>query len=194
METLKKQLNEVCDYRMSDEIMDRFLGLATTVCLKNKEPLIPYGKLDNNVYILKDGIIRFAYIDGDREKTFAFSTPGNLIISYHSFYRGVPSFFQFESCGESIVLKVSKAKFDELLAQSDDFKNWILRMSLDQLWSFEMKVSVINGSAKERFVALIENRLDILKIVSNKVIASYIGVNQPYLSRLKKEVLPKLKK
>ena len=194
METLKKQLNNVCDYKMSDETMDRFLGMATEVRLKSKESLIPYGKLDSNVYILKEGIIRFAYFDGDREKTFAFSTPGNIIISYRCYYKGLASFFQYESCGESVVLKVSKAKFDELLDLSGDFKNWILRMSFDQLWCQEMKVSIISGTAKERFIALIENRMDILKVVSNKVIASYIGVNQPYLSRLKREVLPKSKK
>ena len=194
METLRKQLNAVCDYHMADETMDRFLELTTEVQLKNKEPLIPFGKMDNSVYILKEGVIRFAYFDGEKEKTFAFSTPGNLIISYHSFYKGIPSFFQYESCGKSVVLKVSKSKFDELFRQSADFSNWMFRMSLDQLYTYEMKTEVINGTAVERFEALIKNRTEILKRVSNKVIASYIGVNQPYLSRLKRQILPKFKK
>ncbi len=191
MEILRQQLNTVCDYSMDDETMDSFIDLMTEVKLRNKESLIPYGKLDNNLYVLKEGIIRFAYFDGEREKTYAFSTPGNIILSYHCFYKNIPSFFQFESCCESVVMKVAKSKLDELIDRSDDFKSWMLRMSIDQLWCLEMKMAVINGTAKERFEALIANRTEILKNVSNKVIASYIGVNQPYLSRLKRQILQK---
>ncbi len=51
METLRKLLNAECDYRMADETMDTFLGLMTEVPLKNKEPIIPYGRLDNSIYV-----------------------------------------------------------------------------------------------------------------------------------------------
>ncbi len=189
MDDFRKRLNTTCDYGMSDETMDMFIGLMSEINLKDKEPLIPYGKFDNNIYVLREGILRKAYFDGMREKTMAFATPGNLIISYHSFYMHVPSFFQYESCGRSVVMKIPKAKFDELSEQSVDFKNWMLRMCVEQLWCWEMKASVINGTAKERFEALIKNRPEILKRVSNKIIASYIGVNQPYLSRLKRHIL-----
>ena len=190
METLKNQLNAVCDYRMAAETMDRFLGLASEIRLKNKELLIPYGKLDNNVYILKEGIIRFAYFDGSAEKTFSFSTAGNLIISYHSFYKNIPTSFQYESCGDSVVLKVPKAKIDELLKESRDFTDWMLRMSLEQLWCREMKATVINGSARERFEALVKTRPIILRVVSNKIIASYIGITPSSLCRLKRQLMP----
>lgn len=194
MKTLKELLNKVCDYRMSDETMDLFLGLSVEIRLNNKQLLIPYGKLDDNVYILKDGLIRFAYFDGMVEKTFSFSTPGNLIISYHSFYKQIPSSFQYESCGKSVVLRLSKANVDELLKQSADFANWMFRMSLEQLWCREMKVTIINGTAAERFESLIKNRPEILKIASNKIIASYIGVTQQSLSRLKRQLMPNSKK
>lgn len=194
METLRKQLNEACDYIMSDETMERFLELTSEMRLKNKEPLIPYGKFDNNIYILKEGIIRFAYVDSLGEKTLSFATPGNMIISYHSFYRGIPSFFQFESCGRSVVMKVPKSKFDELLKQSDDFARWMLRMSLEHLWCWEMKTALINGTAKERFESLMDNRPEILRTVSNKIIASYIGIIPSSLSRLKRQLMPNSKK
>ncbi len=188
METLREHLNTACDYSMSDETVDKLFGLMTEVRLKNKEPLIPYGKLDNNIYIVRQGIIRFAYFSGLRENTFAFASSGTMIIAHHSFYGHTPSFFQYESCGESVVMKVPKSKFDGLLEQSIDFKNWMLRMSLGQLWSLDRKLEVLNGTAKERFEALIKNRPEILKNVSSNVIASYIGVTPSSLSRLKREM------
>jgi CRP-like cAMP-binding protein len=169
--------------------MEIFLGLMSEIKLKNNEPLIPCGKFDDNIYVVRDGIMRFAYFDGLKEMTFGFSTPGTVIIQYHSFYRREPSFFQIESCGRSTVMKVSKSEFDELAGSSDDFKNWMLRLQSAQLWLYEKKLAVLNGTAKERFESLIHNRREILENVSSKVIASYIGITPSSLSRLKRELL-----
>ncbi len=191
METLKKSINADCDYRMRDETMDAFLGLMTEIHLKNNEPLIPYGKVDNNAYMIKDGVIRLAYFDGLTEKTFAFATAGTLLLSYHSFQKGMPSSFQYESCGESVVMKVPRVKFDELLKQSDDFKNWFLKISLEQLWHWEMKMTVISGSSEERFESLMTNRPEIIERVPLKTIASYIGISPQWLSTIKNRHMPK---
>lgn len=188
MENLKKHLNEECTYRMSDETMSEFLGNMTEISLKNHEPLIPYGKFDESVYVVKEGILRFAYFDGLKEMTFGFSIPGTVVIQYHSHYKRQPSFFQIESCGKSSVMKMSKAAFDRLLESSDDFKNWILRIQSSQLWLYELKLAVLNGTAKERFDALVRIRPEILQKVSMKVIASYIGITPSSLSRLKREM------
>ncbi len=189
MEALKKLLIAECDYHMSDETMDRLLGEMTEVHLKNKEPLISYGKCDSNVYVVRSGLLRYACFNGTKEMTFGFATPGTLMISYHSFYHNAPSFFQFESCGESVVMKLTKEKFDEMFRDIVDFKDWMFRMSTLQLYAYEMKIALISGTAKERFEGLIKNRPEILNKVSDKVLASYIGINQPYFSRLKRQIL-----
>ncbi|MDR2890168.1 MAG: Crp/Fnr family transcriptional regulator [Alistipes sp.] len=192
METLKKQLSEECSYRMRDETMDRFLGLMTeTVELKDGEPLIPYGRFDNNVYVLKSGIVRSVWFDGLKETTFAFALPGTVIISYYSFYLREPSFSQFEACCDSAVMKIPKAGFVELMEQSHDFAQWVAWMSLSQLWFYEKKRLVVNGDARERFESLLRNRPEIIEKVRSKVIASYIGITPQYLSNLKKTLMPK---
>lgn len=189
MEKLRLLLDEECDYRMKDETMDAFMGLMSEVKLKNKEPLIPYGCFDDSVYIVKEGLIRSAYIDGIVEKTWGFCAPGTLFISYHSFYNRKPSFFQYESCGSSVVAKVAKSDFDALLQSSPEFLFWIHRMQSAQLYFYEMKLSVLNGTAEERLEALVKSRPEILRKVSSKVVASYIGVTPSSLCRLKKKVI-----
>jgi CRP-like cAMP-binding protein len=190
METLRKQLNAECDYHMADETMDKFLDLMTEVYFKNNEAIVPYGKFDNNIYIVKSGIVRYAYFDGLKEKTFGFALPGTMMISYHSYYHREPSFFQIESCNESVVVKITRTNFDNLMKESNDFAQWMLRLSSAQLWQFEMKLAVVNGTAKERFKALIKNRPEILENVSAKIVASYIGITPQYLSKLKSEFMP----
>lgn len=187
MDTLKQLLYDEAQYKMADELLDAFLDAMTEIHLKNNEPLIPYGKVDNNVYVQKSGITRFCYFDGIREKTFGFATPGTIMISYHSFYMHQPSFFQLESCGDSVVMKISRKELDVLIDSSHDFSKWIISLCIGQLYVNEYKYSVINGLAKERFLALMKNRPEIMARVPLKTIASYLGVTPTYLSRLKKD-------
>lgn len=186
---LKQLIYNECRYKMPDGLIDRFIGSMTGVRLKNREVLIPYGGLDTDIYILKRGIIRYCYFDGENERTYAFATPGTVVISYHPYYMRQPSFFQFESCGESVVMKISKKEVDELEAGSLDFARWMLTIHLQQLYFYEFRYAVINGTAKERYISLVKNRPEITARVPLKTIASYLGVTPNYLSRLKKTLL-----
>ena len=162
------------------------LSGAEELHVRANSPLIPYGKLDNSVYILKSGIVRFCYFDGDREKIWGFACPGTMMISYNCFYMNAPSFFQLESCKEPVaVLRISKTEFDRMLESSWDFTRWFLQLQFARLNAYEMKLSIINGSALDRFKALIENRPEIIRGVQQKHIASYLGVTPAYLSRIK---------
>jgi CRP-like cAMP-binding protein len=189
-EKLKKLLYDEGRYKMPDEVLDRFVGMMTEVRLKNRQALMPYGKFDSNVYVLKSGIIRYCYFDGEKEKTYGFTTPGTVMISYHSNIMNQPSFFQVESCGESVVMKVSREQVDELVAESHEFARWMLSIQSMQLYFFEFKHAAINGLAKERYLSLIKNRPEVATRVPLKTIASYLGVSPNYLSRVK-GTLPK---
>lgn len=182
---LKKLLYDEYRYKMPDELLDSFIEAMTEVCLKNKEVLVPYGKFDSNVYVQKSGITRFCYFDGENEKTYGFATPGTVMISYHSHFMRRPSFFQLESCGESVVMKIPKKKFDEMVAGSHEFAQWVLTIHLQQLYFNEFRYQVVNGTVKERYLSLIENRPEIVACVPLKDIASYLGCTPNYLSSLK---------
>jgi hypothetical protein len=97
-----------------------------------------------------------------------------------------PSLFQIESCGESVVLKLSKLQFDQLLDSSLEFANWFIVIQSAQLYINEFRHAAISGSAKDRYLSLIEKRPEIIARVPHKIIASYLGIAPTYLSYLKK--------
>lgn len=183
---IRQLLYDECGVRMSDELYERFEGARTEVRLKNKEVLIPYGKFDANMYVLKSGILRMCYLDDESEKTYGFAMPGTITISYYSYYMRRPASFKIESCGESVVMKMPETALDELLRSSHEFALWFTKIQAGQLYSHEYKNSVITGSAKDRFLSLIKNRPDIMLKLPSQTIASYLGVTSTYLSRLKK--------
>jgi CRP-like cAMP-binding protein len=104
---------------------------------------------------------------------------------------GWPSLFQLESCGESVALKMSKAQLSELIADSPEFARWLLTIQSAQLFINEFRNTLISGTAKERYLSMIERRPEIVARVPHKVIASYLGIAPTYLSYLKKNSLKK---
>ena len=184
---LKKLLYEQTGgVMMSDGLFERFVGAMDEMHLKNKEVLIPYGRLDTNLYVQKNGLLRACYLDRDNEKTYGFSDPGTVVVSYHSHFIRKPSIFQVESCGETDVLKMSKKVQDELLSGSHEFALWLLAIRTAQLYFNEFKLTMITGTARERYLTLVEKRPEILDRVPLKTVASYLGVAPNYLSSLKK--------
>lgn len=188
MDELRKLLYEESRYKMPDELFERFIGATTEVCLKNREVLIPYGKLDTNLYVQKTGILRACYFDGENEKTYGFALPGTIVMSYHSHFMRLPAFFQIESCGETTVLKLSRQQLEELIDSSNDFAKWFIAIQAAQLYLNEFKHAAIMGNVKERYRSMLQQRPDILSQVPVKIVASYLGVTPNYLSHLKNEV------
>lgn len=188
MDNFKKLLAQECDYTIPDDVLNLFLGMMKTVQVKAGEALIYGGAKDDSIYFVKEGIMCYRYFDGSKEKTHVFAMPGTMMVSWHSYYMNLPSFYHVEACCDSVVLKLSKNDFDALIDRYHVFAKWISRMLFCQMYFFEMKTSVIQGSAKERFISLIKNRPEIMEKVQLKIIAEYLGITQSYLSRLKKNL------
>lgn len=188
MDKLKELLAAECTFKPSDKLLDDFLKPAEFVGLKKGEILIMSGRVEPNIYIVKDGVIRYSYMDGIKEVTYVFALPGSLIIPMHSFYAHLPAFYQVEACCKSTVLKIPQSHYEHLVVASHEFAQWALRYSQGQLYFLEKKDSVVNGNAKERYLSLIKKRPEIMQKVPLKYIASYLGITQPYLSYLKRQL------
>lgn len=185
-ERLMLLLREECNYKFDDEIMGAFLENGSVRMLNRGESLINAGDIDRDVYFIIDGITRHWYWNGDREATAFFSQAGTLLISYHSYYFGKESFYNIEACCPTRILCIKSAVYDKFIAEYHDFSRWCLSMAQCQIFFFEMKNRIIAGTAKERYIAFLKNRPEILNQVQLKVIASYLDVTPQYLSKLRK--------
>ena len=92
------------------------------------------------------------------------------------------------TCCRSRLFKVTKADYDRLIAEDHSFARWCLEYANCQLYYFEMKRNLINGSARERYESLLRNRPEIIRGVPLKIIASYLGITPQYLSKLRRDM------
>ena len=186
MEELKKLLNKECDRVLSSEQWDTLFRLATEVVLKKGDVLISPGEIKPDIYIVKKGIIRGVDFDGDQERTFCFGLPGTIFNSRFSFYRKLPSYYQIEACCRSVVLQIPRDDYIALTDSNHAFAVWALHYAwMEQYLEEDRESTVHNGSAKERYIHMLKTRPNIVKGVSQRVLASYLGVTPEYLCRVK---------
>lgn len=196
MENLKELLAKECNYRFSMDtpVMEKFIASMTEIRLRSGELLTLCGQMDTNIYVVRSGIMRLTYFDDLKEKTFAFGTPGTLLAQLPCYYMHRPSFFQSEACTNAVVMKVSKDRFDSLLAESAELTQWFLDRALDQLCGLEMRLDRFNGMAGERYAAMVKVMPEVVGSVSSKIIASYLGITPAYLSQIKKKYAIRVEK
>lgn len=216
---LKKLLALESKERMKDELFDRLLDGGEDIHLLTYEPMIDAGDFNPNIYIVKNGLIRGTYLDRNNEITVGFALPGTLIISFHSYFDNEPSYYRYEACCPSTVVRIPKAHFDKMTKESHEFALWVMSAHQNQLFYNEVRNKVLSGDAKERLLQLkrrlsstlttdtevpstsgdnhnlkMKQQLDsryktIYSIVPSKIIASYLGITEQHLSRIKKEIL-----
>lgn len=186
MDALKLALSEESPYKLSDEIMDEFCSYMVEKRCKKNEILIDCGSFNDNIYIVKEGIFCQSHLDGNKERVTAFATPGTIIISWHSFCHRLPPYIQVSACCTSSVMVVEKSKFEHLINKSKEFSLWVNYLNFEQLYLYEMKNRVINGTALERYRSLLKNRPIILQKVPLRIIAQYLGITSIYLSKLRR--------
>lgn len=223
MDSLKKLLALEAKQQLREEFFDRLLAAGEEVTLSTYQPMIDAGEYDPNIYIVKKGMIRGTYLDKNLEKTAGFALPGSLLISFHCYYGGEPSYYRYEACCLTEVIRIPKSSFDRLLAESHEFALWVLSAHQNQLYYTEFKNLLLSGDAKSRLLQLttrlsgvvsskdtvadqsesisavshdnrVKNELhirwkEIFQLVPSKIIASYLGITQQHLSKIKKEIL-----
>lgn len=187
--TLIELISEEAKIRIPDNIWNELFSYSTIRKLKRKEAMIDAGEYDPDVYFVKDGLIRGTFMDKTSERTAGFALPGTLLISCHCFYGNEPSYYRFEACVPSQVIRVPANVFRMMIEKYHDFAIWVMEANQNQLYHAELKNCLISGDAKERLRQLIEGWPEIILKVSSKHLASYLGVSEVHLSRVKSEIL-----
>lgn len=172
----------------SAALLTDFIEKGRIINLKRGAALISEGDLNPKFYILIEGIMRKWHWDNNTEVTSAFALPGTQILDYHCYHANKNSQVNIEACCKSSLLEVKKEDYDYFLTNSFEFSDWRLHMAYNQLYYLEKKQQVIRGDARERYIALVKDRKEILEKVPLKIIATYIGVTPQYLSYLRKNL------
>lgn len=189
-EKLTNLLNNELGYLPANNAIEILLELGRPQKYSRGEVIVGVGKMVPDIFIVNRGIVRFVDMNGDRERTFGFALPGTIFMSKHSFVMNLPSYYQVEACCDTEILVISRENYRKAINDSKDLALWMLDYAYGELFYQEHKNKAIhNGSAAERYMSIYRDRPEIIEMVPQRIIASYLGVTPEYLSKLKRERL-----
>lgn len=154
-----------------------------------EEIIVSQGKVCENIYFIKSGVVRRFYIEDDKEIVSWIYTENQFFTSLSSYFEQKSSFEIFTACEETTVYSLSFQNELKLLDCSAfaQFHIKFLRVYLSKLNEFHHVFRFM--SAQEKYVFLLRSFPDIIKNAKLKHIASLIGVSQETLSRIRAAII-----
>lgn len=182
-----KNIKRIID--LTEEEKAIFKSLAEVVSVKRKTHLLREGQICRFEYFILKGCLRSYYIDENLiEHTTMFGIEGWWTGNLKSFVRSIPSEFNIEAQENSIVLRFSKTKLDDLYSKVPKFERYFRILLQNRLLATQDRVSNhLSSTAFQRYMQFLKKYPEIEQRVPLKHIASYLGFTATYLSRLRKK-------
>lgn len=154
--------------------------------VKKKQILLDLGQMCPKKFFIVKGMLRsFYYRDGE-EVTNWFRMEDDVAFSLLSFYRKRPSFEIIEALEDCEVITWTYEDQCEWYAKYVELnKVGRILTERDFCESEERMIAMRKQTALERYLDLLETNPEIIKRASNKNIASYLGMSEGNLSRIK---------
>ncbi len=109
--------------------------------------------------------------------------------SYSSFITGDPSVETMQAISDSDLLVVRKADMEKLINGSHSWTKFLKIIAEQQYLELEKRVFELQkNSAVQRYTSLLENQPSYIQLIPLQYLASYLGVTQRHLSRIRKEL------
>lgn len=174
---------------LSDETTEQLLPHIQHIYKKKGDYLIKQGQINDNLYILKKGIMRFFYLSDDKEVTNWFCTENMVAFTSRCFFSGLPSNEYLELLEDSSIYYISSKVFKQLYNSNIELCNVGRKIAEEYCLEFESRVPTLHTqTAEERYISLINETPEILQRVPLMHIASYLGVSQETVSRIRKNI------
>lgn len=180
-----EKLKDVPADELSEMLVD-FQSIMKQQSYKKNEVLHAEGTICNHLFIVETGIARSFYFKDGKDITAHFAVEQGTITAIDSFIQRKKSRYTIEALEDSTVISISHEEMHDLLSRKPQYEKYT-RLFLEQIYVdlAERIEDLLFHSAKERYSKLVESAPDLLQRVNLKHIASFIGITQETLSRIR---------
>jgi CRP/FNR family transcriptional regulator, anaerobic regulatory protein len=172
---------------LTDALEARLREIIKEKEIARKNYLLKSGRICDNIYYVKEGLFRLYYYRGKKDITSAFIREGNICVDFESYTTQGYSEMNIQALENSLVQYFSREQLEKTYRDFPAFnlagrilteKCLLLKMG----WVKEMWMR----KAFDRYKWFIQNYAELADRVRGKYLASYLGITEGMLSRLKK--------
>jgi CRP-like cAMP-binding protein len=160
------------------------------VALKKGEYLLQEGTIEKKYWFVESGYIRSYVVDTQgNDITFNLYHQGDVVIDYPSFFFFAPTRENIQAITDCVCWEISFTDFTELFNQISNYREQQRSLLVNSYFQLKQhSISLIADQAKDRYLYLLKTKPQIVQNVSLKHIATFLGITDTSLSRIRKEI------
>lgn len=173
-------------YPVSDGALKALVCLFEKHVFPTKTTIIHAGRRCRKVYFIEQGITRSFVLHNGKQITTWFSQEGDAACGSLDLYRHKADFEYVETLEETTAYSISVEQLDELYRSHIDLANWMRVLQQENFLRLQdIHICRLNRSAQERYEHFIKEYPELLRRVNLGYIASFLGITQQSLSRIR---------
>lgn len=175
---------------LSDALKDALTNAFVRKEIPKGTCILEEGRVCQHLGIIERGLVRyFGYKEG-KDVTFEFACEFDCCIGLMSYVKQEPSFEYIETLEDSVIYFIHRDKLEHLFDEYPRLNfNFRKILELYCVNAEEQAYLLQCHTTKERYLYLLEQWPDLFARVSLGHIASYLGMTQANLSRIRKSIM-----
>lgn len=175
---------------LKPEELETICSAHEKAVIKKGDYLLQEGQISNEYYCLESGLIRaFATNSEGDEVTTGFFSSDEIVIEVASLFLRNPTKENIHTLTDCVCWKISLDTFQQLFQTIPGFSEWGRDWMSEVLFSTKQRsLSMITDSATQRYLTIRKEHPEIIRQAPLKYIASYLGITDSSLSRIRKKV------
>lgn len=175
---------------LNQQQIDFIASKATELTIPKEEYFSEAGKIARQVAFVVEGIMRVCYYDNKGEEiTKYFIEENNLVVDLESFDNEIPSSSYVQAVTDCNLIVFQRKDWLKLLQTIVGWEAIVHKIiSRALLQKVERRSPLISEDAKTRYLKFLEIYPNVVNRIPLSYIASYLGITQSSLSRIRKNI------
>ncbi|WP_225444188.1 Crp/Fnr family transcriptional regulator [Echinicola arenosa] len=176
------------NFGLSQDSTQQLLDKGTVITIGKNKTFIHEGKIEKHSYLILSGCAK-AHLNHDgKDINFWFGFEGDFLFSFNSKIYRQPGYENISTLEECKLWRISNEELNEINHNSLEISNWSRKMTEMELVKTEKRlIDLQTKPAAVRYEELIQNHPGITNRISLGNIASYLGISQVSLSRIRRQ-------
>lgn len=184
---INKIINEI--YLIPEASRLKLVEKISEVSYEKGYLLLRSESIETKIYFIRKGIVRAYSETPDNEVTFWFGQEGQAVISMRNYVENSKSYENIELLENCNLYEINTTELQQLFDTDIHIANWGRKLAERELIKTEERLIQLQfKTATERYKDLLTNHPELIQRIQLGHIASYLGITQVSLSRIRGEL------
>jgi CRP-like cAMP-binding protein len=186
MNIIEKVLESGVSFQKKERhVVEKLVSLMFVKKFKKKEYLLKEGEICKEIFYVQKGLLRVYIINEGKEINTWFVKEGEFITSISSYHKQIPSEHYIDALEDGEIISIKKTTLDFIMKNNHKAALFANHELFDKLCDYQEQASALRFmSAENRYSYLFEKQAAIFSRLSQKHLASFLGVDTTYLSKI----------